>query len=454
MSTIYKQRRSVAPLRFVTALLLSVGVLVASNSVATAAPVPAPTVKKLAAAPKVEKRWDARTDDVYNIPQGGKGSKAEQNRILDAYQRGLMAAPRGATVRVSTFSSGDLKTTGKVINADRRGVNVKYVTWKHTAYKDAKRPKKGYNKSITRLIKALKTNTQKPSYIKLCNGSCVLDGSKGTHHAKYMTIDRIIAENGRELRYISILGSANLSVSSATKSFNTAQVLVGNKVMFDALNQYITDMTKDRTKKSGKKRAIYPVVSSGGFTLWRSPKADSNPMYTELRNTKCTTRKGFGVAVQVTYKVRVKVKGKYKTVTKTRTEYRTDIKIGMFYWTQFEKRTAMRLRELKKQKCRIQIAVKANDTNKSVLNMLKKDKFPLWTVEKSNGYLHAKGMSISGRVGGKDVKERFDGSTNWTKSANKYNSDTILRQRGLNAAQSYGEWFDRMVNSKAAKRLS
>lgn len=430
MSTIYKRRRGVVPLRLVMALLLSLGVLFASNSVATAVP-PVLLAKKLAAASFTTGGWTGATTDLYNIPEAGAASKAQQYNALDAWVDIIRATQPGNTIRMSTFSMTYGEIFDAVKAARKRKVNVQFLTWDRYAN----------SKPMKAMRKLLGTDLSKPSFMKICKASCAAT-SGGTHHDKQITTDNAKAPDGKIKRYVSLVTSGNLTHAAAKGSSNSGLLVVGNKLMYDKLNEYFKELLKDRTKtvkvKGKTKKYFYPAITSGDFTLWRMP-AKANPMYTDLKNVSCKTSKGYGV--------------------KTSKGYRTRILVAQFIWSMNNAYVAKQLAKLKKDKgCVVEVALKPIKSKKDtgaaagIVKILKKAGIPVWDTTAKGAYNHDKSLLIDGKVYGKNRHWTYHGSTNFSASAITVNSDVIMRWSSVTGVANYAKWFG-VLKTVMSKRM-
>ncbi len=415
---------------FFLGLMVSLGLVASSMSVAAAAPSPTPQFRVAQKAPKTQEIWQYGNEDVYNIPKKAGGNTRQQEAAIRPVLNGIRSAPKGATINISTFSITYDPIAKAISKAISGGVHVNFVTWSHTAGK---------------WVKYLKSKLHKKgSSLVVCKGSCATSGSGDTHHAKFMTIDVVVGPGGKFVRNISVILSANLTYAAGRDSWNATRVIVGNAKIYKALNAYHVNLRKDKTIKTKKGKVYhYPAVSSGSYTLWRMP-AGTNPMYDALKATSCTTSKGYGQAV----KVKVKVKGK----TKTKTVYRTVIQAGMFIWSKAEMRTADRLVTLKKAGCIVEAIVTGPSTNGTVKRKLKGAGIPLWSAQ-DKSYIHAKTLRTDGKVSGKNRHWTFNGSYNWSYSARVKNSELVIRQDSAARSQQFKNWFERLHKNKTTRRI-
>ena len=153
------------------------------------------------AATEAEARVEpGRSATTFNYPFS---TAARRNAIRHRVLKAIKYTPRGARIRLATFSYGDAKMTRALIKAHKRGVSVQLLV-----NRDSERLGRPYD----RLQRAL-GDRRKPrhgmspaevSFARSCLRSC--RGSRGTLHSKIFLFSQV-----GHTRWVSMVGSANLT---------------------------------------------------------------------------------------------------------------------------------------------------------------------------------------------------------------------------------------------------
>ncbi|MEO5949434.1 MAG: phospholipase D-like domain-containing protein [Candidatus Saccharimonas sp.] len=394
--------RRIAPVLIALAVVLGLAIETVP-AIATPLRENAPAAAPSLTLPKGVKGWsNPQSDSFYTGPN--------DKRFTNSLKAALKAAPAGATVRVSTYAISDATMVKAFKDAHKRHVNVQVTTWTR-AYKANK-------KLINQLKKALGRNVTKPSYLKLCSGSCYKSGKdKAAQHAKIVTISNVLDTNGQQVRDVVFITSANFSKAAVTRTWNHSQLVVGCAKMYKALTSYIDGMKYDHTK-------YFKPVPACGYTLYLYPSARvTNPATTELKSLRA----------QLGCKVRVM----------------------MYVWTMSEAKTAEVIGKLRDDghghKCDVAVIVTSGQTAKGIIKILRKHHVRLYNARIHGRYLHAKVVAIAGKIGKKSVNDVFSGSANFSWSAMARNTDTQLKSSGKSRVQEAFDFFDRVA--KMSKRL-
>ena len=166
--------------------------------------------------PKPEPVWSPGTATTFNYPFA---TAAKRNAIRHRVLKAVKYTPRGARIRLATFSYHDAKMTRALIRAHKRGVSVQLLV-----NRDGERLGRSYDK----LQRAL-GDRRKPrhgmspaevSFARSCLRSC--RGRRGNLHSKIFLFSQV-----GHTRWVSMVGSANLTRKAAIGQWNHMDTLVG-----------------------------------------------------------------------------------------------------------------------------------------------------------------------------------------------------------------------------------
>ncbi|MFT4166571.1 MAG: phospholipase D-like domain-containing protein, partial [Microlunatus sp.] len=352
--------------------------------------------------------WSPKDFMVFNNP---KGSKAKRYRIITAFNKAVDSVPAGGQIRMAMYLFDIKSVANSLIKADKRGVSVQIII-------DGEES----NKWIRKVKRALGKNKKSRSFVATCKHSC-LSNSQAVIHAKFYTFSV-----AGQRKYVSIISSANPYTGNTSLSWNNAHAIVGDKIIFDSLNQYFTDMLKDKPN-----RKYWRSTTSGKYTIWmypQTPKKENDIVWMNaLNQVKCKTSKGYGTA-----------KGQ------------TMIRLANWGWSSQRIDIAKKLVELKGKGCNVQVMINRGRITKPVMKALLKNtkygKVPIydaWRDGDNDGfaslYVHHKMMTIDGRMGKKDVKITWTGSQNFTGPGTYTNTDIVLRIIDSKVTKAYEENF-------------
>ena len=156
------------------------------------------------AKPKPKPVWSPGTATTFNYPFS---TAAKRNAIRHRVLKAIKYTPRGARIRLATFSYHDAKMTRALIRAHKRGVSVQLLV-----NRDGERLGRPYDK----LQRAL-GDRRKPrhgmspaevSFARSCLRSC--RGRGGNLHSKIFLFSQV-----GHTRWVSMVGSANLTRKAA-----------------------------------------------------------------------------------------------------------------------------------------------------------------------------------------------------------------------------------------------
>jgi len=405
MSTTLQRLRGIA-------LFALVGVIMLTLSAETTIP------QAIAAVPAAKgvSPWTPKTDDSIYVTPKKMGSRADQRAFVDKLIRAIDATPKGATIRVSTHGTSDSTVVSHLIAAKNRGVHVKYTSW----HKDYLRAGKTL---LNRLKKVLGTNVKAKSYLKLCKGACNLSGSGAIHHSKVVLIDYVINDAGKRVRYLSFVGSSNLSTGSVTKSWNHNQLIVGHKKLYNALRSYVDAMKVDRTRRYSNK-----PIKDGPYALYLFPAVKAvNPAYELLRGVSCKAASGYG----------------YKG--------RTVVRVMMFSWAKSMARVAEQLKYLEKKGCDVGVILTKDMTDSRIIKILKVARIRAYNSRGDNRFMHAKTVAISGTIKGKSRHVVVSGSLNLTYNGMLKSDEVVVATDGKSALKAALSFYNDVA--KRSRRL-
>lgn len=373
---------------------------------AAAAAVKRASGAKKAAGPNAD--WSPKDFMVFNNP---KGSKTKRYRIITAFNKAVDSVPAGGQIRMAMYLFDIKSVANSLIKADKRGVSVQIII-------DGEES----NKWIRKVKRALGKNKKSRSFVATCGHSC-LSNSQSVIHAKFYTFSV-----AGQRKYVSILSSANPYTGNTSLSWNNAHAIVGDKIIFDSLNQYFTDMLRDKPN-----RKYWRSTTSGKYTIWmypQTPKKENDIVWMKaLNQVKCKTSKGYGTS-----------------------DGRTLIRLANWGWSSQRIDIAKKLVELKGKGCNVQVMINRGRITKPVMKaLLKKTKhgkipiYDAWRDGDNDGfaslYVHHKMMTINGRMGKQDVRITWTGSQNFTGPGTYTNTDIVLRIIDSKVTKAYEENF-------------
>jgi|GEM_PF-6440238 len=363
------------------------------------------------------------TSILGNIPKGAGGTVAQQYIYINKLNCAINAVPAGQPIYFSTYSLDVPSVADALIAAHNRGVAVKLTVWNERAYFP----------QTQRIIQALGTNITARSYVKVCMGSCLRNGSDGLQHAKAVAIPKLLGPGGKYITNITFVGSANPTRTNTESNWNTTRLFVGDAKIYVAMARYIYAQRLDRTQ------SLPTSVSSGSSTIYFSPgKLKDDAVLKALKATKCKAPKGYGL------------KGK------------TVIRIAMYEWSTGRKVAATQLAKLKKQGCDIRVILNdfKNPSHKVIVGILTKAKIPVedgWVDANGDGKteitMHEKTILISGKVNGKGQNLSYFGSRNWTNNGVDTNTELLVLDR-QKSTMTYmlSRWNYELTKTQALKR--
>ncbi len=207
----------------------------------------------------------------FNNPWGGTTSK---ERLIKKFVLAVNNSRKGSTIKVATYSNDRKDIADSLIRAKKRGVSVQMLLNDNWT-----------SRQTRRLRKALGTNIEKASFLRVCDRSC--RGRRGNLHSKFYLFSKTGSAG-----YVTMMGSANLTGYGARNQWNDMFTVKDNKPMYDAYSQVFTEMKRDRAM--GQPYRSYTV--RGGYDINFYPRYDTNrsndPVMGRLSRVKCTGASG------------------------------------------------------------------------------------------------------------------------------------------------------------------
>ncbi|WP_167880341.1 phospholipase D-like domain-containing protein [Nocardioides guangzhouensis] len=207
--------------------VVTVGLATAAAGLVVAAPAPqaapAPAPAPLA----------LRAPDHYTPPAGARfnrpiGRKSQQYRLFTHINRAINSTPSGSVIRIAVYSFSDGRTADNLIRAHRRGVRVRLVFDDHHVFP-----------AEQRLQRALGKKPGRRSFAILCHNSCRADG--GEMHGKVYMFGR-----AGTARYVTMVGSNNMTSTNAEKQWSDLITLRNNPEMYAPFRRWFEQLKFDR----------------------------------------------------------------------------------------------------------------------------------------------------------------------------------------------------------------
>ena len=333
----------------------------------------------------------------FNDPSG---SRAEQYSLVSRLNDGIRSARPGATVRLAAYSFAMPSTARALIDAHRDGADVQVVVDDHSAHWG----------SVEDLREALGTDTDEPSFVKVCDRSC--RGGRGVQHAKFVTVSSSTRGDG-----LVLVGSLNLTDFSSQRQWNDLYSVVDTAV-HDQLVRTFDRMVRDHRQG----RLTLPVTRSG-FQTDVSPYAGrgGDPIRARLNDVRC----------------RAAAPGSGRGG-------RTVVRIAMHAWNgERGVVLAREVAELGREGCDVKVLYGVG-MGRRVATILRSAGVPTRDSAHDGRRVHQKVMLLSGAIGGRrDAEFVWTGSHNWSDRSTR-NDEVMLRVAGRPLVNAYLANFSRM----------
>ena len=360
------------------------------------APVP-PDVAAVVAEADIAPETGGRVD--FNNPYG---SHRQQYALVRRINRAIGQAEPGATVRLAAYSLAMPTTTRALVDAHRRGVQVRVVVDDHSAHWG----------SVRVLREELGSSVGADSFVKVCQMSC--RGGRGNQHAKFVTVSSSERGDG-----VLLVGSVNLTGYNAERQWNDLYT-VADTELHDQFAEAFDLMAADRRQA----RLTLPETDSG-FETDLSPypgiSARKDPLLHRLRTVRCR-----GVALTA---------GR---------DGRTVVRILMHAWNGDRGiALAHRVARLERRGCDVKVLYGVG-TGRQVKRILERADVPARDSLHDRRRVHQKAMVLSGRIGKRtDANYVWTGSHNWSDRSLR-NDEVMLRVGGRDLVQDYLRQFNRI----------
>ncbi len=339
----------------------------------------------------------------FNNPWGGATSK---ERLIKKFVLAVNNSRKGSTIKVATYSNDRKDIADSLIRAKKRGVSVQMLLNDNWT-----------SRQTRRLRKALGTNIEKSSFLRVCNRSC--RGRRGNLHSKFYLFSKTGSAG-----YVTMMGSANLTGYGARNQWNDMFTVKDNKPMYNAYAQVFNEMKRDRAM--GQPYRSYTV--RGGYDINFYPRYNTNrsndPVMGRLSRIRCTGASG-----------------------PTGIGNKTLIRISMYGWNgQRGRYLADKVASLSRNGCNIRVL--HSDGGGYVVKHLRANGVPVRTASYDRNrdgevdmYTHQKYMILSGNYNKKAAWHVWTGSQNWSDIALHGDEVTMhIPRRGAFAA--YRKNFD------------
>ena len=414
------------------------------------------------AGPKPAPVWSPGAATTFNYPFS---TAAKRNAIRHRVLKAIKYTPSGARIRLATFSYADAKMTRALIRAHKRGVSVQLLV-----NRDGERLGRPYD----RLQRAL-GDRRKPrhgmspaevSFARSCLRSC--RGRGGNLHSKIFLFSQV-----GHTRWVSMVGSANLTKKAASGQWNHMDTLVG-KQTYVRLGMLFNQMKADR-------RPEHPIwkfrADDAVFWAFPHPIADPrrDPMVRVLRRISCQATPHTGIPVR---KAHAKHRSAGEEVGEEAGAHlegapeatkpaprpitrRTVIRIGMYAW--FDDRGNYLAREVRRKwnaGCSVKVVYSIlNSKVKRILyDPSGRGRIPMRRVVRTDeltgavvDYNHSKYVAMSGTYRHRGRRFVWSGSMNFT-GLGLYCDDLVFRLHGQRVVRAYFHNFHRVWHSPKARR--
>lgn len=347
----------------------------------------------------------------FNDPTG---SKDERFAISKHVERAIDSAPKGSLIQIAHYSFDIARSADRLLAAHRRGVRVQMIVDQHEQL---------VTRETRRLIRALGESRKKDEFLVRCKASCMSNRTSAMHAKFYL----FSAVGGS--RHVSMVSSANLTHTNSSTSWNDLQTVVGDRVLYDSLQQYFRDMAKDKTRRN-----YYRTTESGVRKLYLFPRAAKKKpvLLNVLEDVSCSgAAPGYGSK-----------------------DGKTIVRVGMYSWTSDRIDLARQLWKLHNQGCLVQIIYNSGRTASPISRVLlrRSDKHgqlrlhDAWRDRNGNNqpeqYMHEKALTVNGVLAGRpNSKVVYAGSQNFTPNATTDNNDIIFRVADAKVYDAYAENF-------------
>ena len=330
---------------------------------------------------------------LFNDPLGPEDRQYALIRHIDAR---IGHARPGATVRLAAYSFAMPSTSRALLRAYRRGVVVKLVVDRHSAAWG----------SVQRLRSVLGTDTDRRSFVRLCDRSC--RGAAGVQHAKFVTIS-----STRHARDLVMVGSMNFTEHAAREQWQDLYSVDGDEAVYRQLVRVFRRMVPDRPSP-----ALTLHGPGAGFRTEVSPVVTGDPVLRRLGYVACRGATGG-----------------------TGFHGRTVLRVAMHAWNgERGLALARKVAALKEQGCNVRVLTGVG-VGPRVLGTLERAHVGVRRTGGVSRATHQKLMFVSGHFGDdRAASYAWTGSHNWTDRSLR-NDEVTLRIAGARHVEAYRRAF-------------
>ena len=335
----------------------------------------------------------------FNDPTGDRD---QQFALVERIDRAIDSAARDATIRLAAYSFAMPSTSRALVRAHARGAHVRVVVDDHSAHWG----------SVTRLRKALGTDTSAASFVKVCRLSC--RGGRGNQHAKFVTIsDGTWGRHGRLHDDLVLVGSLNLTNYSSQRQWNDLY-MASDREAHDQLAGVFRGLVDDQPQPRMRLRETGTGFETDVAPYRVSSRGD-DPIGSRLARVRCR-----GASL---------VSGD---------DGRTVVRIAMHAWNGDRGiALARQVARLHRRGCDVKVLYGVG-MGRVVANTLRRADVPIRDSSGADGRrVHHKVMVLSGVLGRQtDANYVWTGSHNWSDRSLR-NDEIMFRISGRSLVQAY-----------------
>jgi phosphatidylserine/phosphatidylglycerophosphate/cardiolipin synthase-like enzyme len=383
-------------------------------------------VSLLVALPTAAAAYEPPSGAVFNNPKGNRDAKY---RIIQTVNRAVRGAPKGSRILISTFLLDNKASTGVLLGARRRGVEVRIVIDGDARNRHSKRLAKAMNKDNREKVKRKRVvGGPDGSFVVFCKDACRNGGAP--NHTKFFTFTKT-----GKAKDVVMVSSSNLNKGGAVKGYNDLYVVKGKQKLRQDFARVHTEMAEDTANdKDG-----FLEFKRGPVTARFYPKkSGADPVMSDFDKIRCKGARGGA--------------GR---------NGRTRVHISMFRWNSERGiKIAKRVVALDKEGCDVSVIYGAPGSK--IVDILSRSArrggVKLWDSRIFNLdravtlRVHHKYLLVSGRYGDDRSAWRVHtGSANWGRSLRAGDENT-LNVAGKTAWKQYlRNW--KFVKKHAARRI-
>ena len=415
------------------------GTLAASTIGVVGTPVGAPVAAAAASAPALLPPlpgWKPALGPMFNEP-GKARSRVIVNRVL----RAIRHTPRGATIRIATYSFDRSEIAAALRKARHRGVRVQVIVNQHTA-----------SGVVYSLQRSLGHNPRHNNFVVTCPGRCRAPGDGGNQHIKIFSFTRTGGA-----RDVIIGSSGNLTSKAVYRQWNDSWALAYDPKLFGAWVGFFKQMKFQRRQgarvvQASQTNAVSPYPSSlwlqrqttgaGQEPLARTAAQD--PVVRRIRDVGCQTRAGYGTPGGRTV-VRIMEYALYGARGNSIANAIAGLKRGgcdvMVIGSVFSKQAIGIMR-------RAGVPIRMADWSFAERIPEEEDGLGGWGPR---FYAHYKAMIVSGSYDKQPTKSVWTGSENWS-GISFANEEVVVRFTTPTYYQAYLRQFGKLWKGRATHR--